>query len=331
MRKEAKGSLIMDTFDYEADFREYRKRLLAEIESRFQQEKEYAIAQQDAEVRVSNQLMKLLKESNLDVDRFRALQEAEMKKLDEYLARVRPPLIEREPNFDDRLREQLALKIATTPTNSAQPHLIGADVIADAERLKAYEGKMGNPYKWLYDANEKFKGKASVSGTPGIGGSVPYQYEWRIWYYVWQPPKKGMYSVQCFTYYHGFYTLISVPLLLWQIPYQHASVWADVELKVGGPKKYFPNYGGYVPMLVDESVDKFLDKGGWGSISAGGPLEGVSSQKIDINYNWSTPIYINVYVKFFANAKGAPTHAEVNFEDGSANYVDSPNVLFTWI
>ena len=312
-----------DMFEYEEDFRKFRKLCLAEIEDGFQQERENIEAQQEVEARVSEQIRQLMKESGLDINRVNAIEEGEAKKLDEYLARVRAPLIERDPQFDTRLRQELEFKLSHTHAGSSQAHLIGADVIAlDPEWLASYEGEMGNPAKWLFDAKKNWKGKISHYGSPGCSGGTPYHPAGTLWYYIWTPPKSGQYSILSGTYYHGFYAIYSA-FSPWSAC-SYARVHAKTELRIG-VKKPYSKY----PVGIAQDVRDIFKKEG-SSIIATGALEGSAVHSSSINYTGTGPLYINVLVSLSVTAKGSPTYAELNFEDGAANYVSPPFVIISW-
>lgn len=312
-----------DLFEYEKDFRRFRKHCLAEIENGFHQERENTKAQQEVQTRVAQQVRRLIEEGGVDPNRLNATEEAEAKKRDEYLVQVRAPLIERDPQFDVRLRQELDFKNYHTHASSCQAHLIGADVIAlDRECLEAYEGEMGNPATWLYDANKNWKGKISHSGSPGCSGGIPYHPLGTVWYYEWIPPKSGQYSILSGTYYHGFYSIYSMPLL-WS-GCNHAQVLAWTELSVG-VKKPSSQY----PVKIAKDAREFFKKES-SSIVATGALDGSAVHSLHINYTGTGPLYINVLVSLQVAAFGSPTYAELNFQDGTANYISPPFVIISW-
>lgn len=314
---------IRETFEYEEDFRNFRKQVQADVERGFQQERENLNSQQEAEARVSGQIRELLKGINPDTNRLEAIEKAEAKQLEGYMERVRPSLIERDPQFDVRLRQDLDFELSYSPANSSQAHLIGADVVAlDHEKLSTYEGEAGNPGKWLYDANKNWKGKISQTGSAGCSGGTPYHPLGTIFYFIWTPPKIGKYWIISRTAYHGYYLVYSL-LMPWSTC-NYASVKGVSEVRVGVKKS-----SSLPPQAIAYDTNNIFSKGG-SSIVANGTLDGSTFHSFEVNYTGSGPLYFNLIQSWSITAKGSPTYAEVNFQDGSANYIGPPVVAISW-
>ena len=192
--------------NYEDDFRIFRKATLTKIEQEIQQAHANWDVQQEIGLRIYEQTKPIFKKSGLDVDQLDVIEESERNKLDEFLARVRPQFIERNPQFNARLREEAVDSIYYSHSGWSEAFLIGADVYdANPENLETYEGESGNPSKWLYDAKKKWKGKAVIGGSQGCTLKTPFHPAGNIWYYTWLPPAKGNYNILAGMYYHGFH------------------------------------------------------------------------------------------------------------------------------
>lgn len=309
--------------NYEDDFRIFRKATLTKIEQEIQQAHANWDVQQEIGLRIYEQTKPIFKKSGLDVDQLDVIEESERNKLDEFLARVRPQFIERNPQFNARLREEAVDSIYYSHSGWSEAFLIGADVYdANPENLETYEGESGNPSKWLYDAKKKWKGKAVIGGSQGCTLKTPFHPAGNIWYYTWLPPAKGNYNILAGMYYHGFHLVYAyyVP----PFPFcTYAWVRAKASLRVG-VKKPYPKY----PVGIAQQDRDIIDTGG-NVYASSGVLDGSAVLSTTVNYTGGSPLYINVILSLQVVAKGYLTHAEINFQDGQANYVNPPFVIIT--
>lgn len=309
--------------DLEMVFRAFRRSILDEHERALQQLRADWEAEQAIGRRVSDEVRQILGRSNLDPAAMDELRKAENKRMHEYVEEVRRRGLERDPQRDVRLREEAERALGYIQTGWSQPYLIGADMIAETpEQLKGYEGEMGNPSKWLYEANESRRLKAWTTGSAGCVGGWSYCPSTAIWYYAWPATALGKCSVSVWLGYHGFHNLYAIP-----IPWDfcaYAGVIATAKVQVYQQVSY-PKYSKF----LGEDEHDVINKYAYGLVSFG-ILDGSAQLKTDVNITSLSQVYIAVSLSLQVAARGPVSYAELNFQDGAANYVSPPFIAITY-
>lgn len=308
--------------EYETDFRQYRRSVLDEFEHKITEEARNRAESHEVGVRIVQQMREVAAERGFEWELFDELERDEADRMDEYVDSRRAELVDREPHFDKRLRRRADEVLSHVQSGASRAYLLGADVVAlDQEWLESYDGERGNPATWLYDANKRWEGKASLKGTgPGCSGGTSYHPVGTIWYYTWLPPEPGTYYVMSLTGYHGWYG-VYVQTFPFYVPCAKAGVNATVELRVGEKRPGHSN-----PMVINHQIRSIIDKFG-SSLIEMGPLDGTARNYFQVTYHGSGPLFFNVVLSLRVRASGQLSYAELNFKDGDANYVEPPYVL----
>jgi len=307
--------------EHEEEFRAFRRTTLDQLEQEMRQTRADLEVEQEMARSVMEQSRPVFEAAGLDFGKLDSIADGEREKLERRVVKAREDLLARDVDRNSHLREHLGRALANAVPGQSQAVLVGADVFAsDLEQLSAYEGERGNPSVWLYDAAKQWKGKAVTAGAADCSGGTPYHGGGTVWYYTWQPPAIGSYDVYCGTYYHGVHVLLAqyIP----PFPFcTYAHVKATVSLRVGVKKP-----PALYPVAIGWQDRTLIDKGG-NIVYSTGVLEGSSVESLRVKYNGASPLYINVVLSLQVTAKGYLTHAELNFQDGAANYVSPPFVV----
>ena len=299
--------------EMEEEFRAFRKSRIDKYESDLERAKANWKIQDKEREKLSQERRASLSEIGIDTKKLDAKEKAEDKRLEKFLQKVRPQFVDREPEFDVRLREQALRAAFFSRFGWSQAHLLGADRLTkDIASLDGVEGEVSNPAVWLYDAekltlSEKRVGKGSGCAHPGL-----YFDETLDWYYTWIPPKSGHYAILAGQDYHGFYILEANKGLF---DCKRASVSAYAKLHL---YQYFGR--GTKKQVV-------IDKEGQ-NISESGFLYGSSVWSFTEYLGGGDQVSILISFDVCAEARGSGSYAEINFAEGKANYVNAPYVFF---
>ena len=298
--------------EMEGEFREFRKSKLDEYESDLERAKADFRIQEKERDKLEQERRASLSELGVDTDKLDAKEKEEEKRLEKFLRKVRPQFVDREPEFDVRLREQALRAAFFSRFGWSQAHLLGADRLApNIESLEGVEGEVSNPSVWLYDATKLDVSAVETGKGSGCGRYLDFVN--RInWYYSWVPPETGHYSILAAQEYHGFYMLQAN--WTWY-SCKGAAVRADAMLQL---HQYFDRKKRKETVI--DKVDTNIYKTGF--------LDGSIVWSFSEYLKGEDEVRISVMFDVDADARGSGSYAEINFEDGKANYVNAPVVFF---
>lgn len=314
---EKKSAFPEDLAKMEEMFRELRKSTNDEYDKELDSLKVEWEIQQKERKEEEKEIRTFLSEMGVDLRKYLSnlekMEKNDLKKLHSFLKRCKPQFVDREPNYDMRLREEIQRTSFFNSNNWNQANLIGADLLApDKEFLSEIEGEQHNPGVWLYDA-KKVKDK-SVSTGKGCGcsayGHMPYAHT-TVWYYTYMPPHNGKYWIYAGINYHGFFVIYANDK-------SYNSKNAEIHVKTDIEAiQYFPR-GIREHRIIDLDDD---------NISKSGLLDAKKIWSFNEIFGGGDLVQLRVRFAIDTDARGNGSYAEVNFQDGKANYIDAPFIF----
>lgn len=228
---------------------------------------------------------------------------------------MRPKFVDRDPEFDVRLREQALRAAFFSRFGWSQARLLGADLLSpNIASLEGVEGEVSNPGVWLYKPEKVDLMDNITDHGSGCGLSIAFHPLWSMggWYYSWIPPKSGTYSILAGQEFHGFY-ILQANKGFFNCKRAGVRVYAELELH-----QYFDR-GSRKRTVIDKEGQ---------NISETGFLDGSLVWSFSEYLKGGDQVLITVYFDVLAEARGSGSYAEINFMDGNANYVNAPAVFF---
>lgn len=302
--------------EMEEEFREFRKSKIDKYESGLERAKADFRIQEKEREKLSQERRAILSEIGIDTDKLDAKEKAEEKRLEKFLLEARPKFVDRDPEFDFRLREQALRAAFFSRFGWSQARLLGADLLSpNIASLEGVEGEVSNPGAWLYkpekvEVMEDATGHGWGCGPAGLA-LHPF-YTMGGWYYSWIPPKTGTYSILAGQEFHGFYILQANKGFF---NCKRASVLAYAEFEL---HQYFDR-GSRKRTVIDKEGQ---------NISETGFLDGSLVWSFSEYLRGGDQVLIYVFFNVLAEADGSGSYAEINFMAGNANYVNAPVVFF---
>jgi hypothetical protein len=306
--------------DPETVFRAVRTTILENYERDVMQHGADLELQNALATRVSARTRELWQRSQLDVGAAEALLEAERREMEAQIEQARSRLLGLAPARAERLRTEAERALGLIESGFSRAFLLGADVIGEASEPR--EGEVGNPATWLYDANQQWKGKTSVTGQANTcAWTMPYHPIGTIWYFVWSATFIGSCTVSAFVGYYGSRTLYALPLPFLYCGSAGATgkVKLDVYQQVGYPNPTYSKLLGHADATVlDDQYTGVI-------IMTSTRVDGYQMPSVTVNITSTSLVFISVTLSLQVMASGPISYSELNFQDGS-NYVLPPLV-----
>lgn len=313
----SESSFHYNMAEIEQEFRRLRDSTMQEYEQELERWREEEEIIAEAGRRYSEQTKSILTENGVDTENlFRGLARAwkeEERELDNFLSKVRPQLIDRDPELDVRAREQAARSLFSSSFGCSEAYLIGVDLLGpDAESIGGDEGEVGNPGTWLYGKKPgEIRHISTGSGSGCVGRAVPVPSK-ANWWFTWGVPKKGNYLFWAVINYYGFYLVKANDGCF---SCKRADISAEARLSV------------HQQWSTPDKVSKIIDMGSQ-HIHKSSTLDGRKEWKFWQFLNVG-PVFVKVSVSACTQAKGSGSYAEVNFKNGKSAYIDIPVILIS--
>ncbi len=293
--------------EIERQFREFHEATTKEYDDRVQQWKKQVEKQRPLLQADEKEMRDSLKKSNIDIDLLDKRIKRSSDDLQAHLKTVRPGFINR-PSLLAADFKQRSLEAATLP--GSRRHLFppyAASLMArDKSYLAGIDGEMGNP--WIFPSNPgqiKFKDTSSGDGWGCWAVATPPPPTFNIWYFF-VPDQSATWELTAITGFHGFYILRADDGIF---TCKSAEVHTEVKLDV------FQYYWQSSPVfklidIVEDNVD--------------------TAQNYDsTQFNWDDfslkagdPVWVMVTITIDAFANGGGSYAEMNYSDGTANFIE---------
>lgn len=302
--------------ELEEHFRRVRREMIAEYEQRFEAARRaFEMHSKESESTVDAN-RKVLEDLGLDLKKLEELDKAEDKKLEAFLARVRPKFIEREVDLEQRQRDRVVRTHFYNTLQAIQPACIGADLLAsEASLLKDVTGASGpgNPGLWLNNPNDVKDIKVSHNGhwtTSACGAAVGGAHKSHIWHYPYTPDHSGVHWILASLPYHGFYVLNSNDTF-WLCKFAEVEVSAYIEIH-----QYF-SHGKQKQTIFSRKR---------ANANEADLVAGAAVWDFDVHLVAGDSATISIGLDLIAVAKGGGSYAEINFDTGVANDIGPPIV-----
>lgn len=293
--------------EVERQFRELHNASTEEYEEQVQQWKRLVAVQREYLQADEKEMRDSLRKSSIDLD----LLDKRIKRSDDDLqsflkaARVervnRPSL--RVSDFKNRSLEAAALpdpgRYLLTPYASSL-------MVRDKSYLEGIEGEMGNP--WIFPSNPGQLKVKDISRGDGWGcwatasGPPP---TFTVWYYF-IPDRTATWELTAITVFHGFYILRADDGIF---TCKSAEVHTEVKLEAF---QYFWK-SSPVFKLIDIDDD---------NINATKTYDSTQFNWDNFSLKAGDPVWVKVSISLDAFANGGGSYAEINYSDGTANYIE---------
>jgi len=285
-----------------------REETKTEIEERLRKDKEARKRANEQEKSKEEAARKQLKDAGTPIEK---LEKDDQKRNKEGLDRIktlREDLILGPSRLAEDIRHQAVDKALVPATEAGRAALVGRELYAsDAKFLEHIEGEVGNPFATPYDPHTA-NPWCWASGA-GWWTSADITIYSTFWFYFY-PWANQYFSVTPNVTFHGFY-ILRADDAWWNSKY--AKVECDVRVRayqynwksegVFGVINHGDDNIDYSTRFDDDRHFYYSFLGGAGDLA-----------------------WIRVMVRINAYARGDGSYAEINFADGTANYLQVPHV-----
>ncbi len=292
--------------EIEQQFRELNEGIVKEYEDELRDLKEQQERRRKKLQEDEKEVRDILRDSRIDVDRLEELEHKGANDLKEYLKDVRPKLIDRPTRLPMDFKERSVYASISSQAGSTLVSPYGASLLAPKKSLiKQVEGETGNP--WILPFNPEEINILDISEGSGWGcwatGKAP-PVKYNVWF-NFVPDETSMWDLITIFGFHGFYILKAHDRFN---NCKSAEVLTEVKMNV---YQYFW-HGWKNFKLIDKDDDnieltKFYDSGH------------LFDYTTNLKAGDSTWVLVQVSVQ--ASANGGGSYAEINFSDGTANYI----------
>ena len=293
--------------EIERQFREFHDVSTKEYEARVQQWKKM-VDQQRARLQEDEKEMRdSLKKSNIDLDLLDRRIKRSNDTLQAYLKSARPEPVNR-PSLSVADFKERSLDAATIAGSSRHlfPPYAASLMARDKSYLAGIDGEMGNP--WIFPSNPgkiKFKDTSTGDGWGcwAVASGPPPTFT--VWYFF-VPDQTATWELTAITTFHGFYILRADDGIF---TCKSAEVHAEVKLDVF--QYFWKSSPVFKPVNVeDDNVN-------------------TTQTYNSTQFNWDNfslkagdPVWVKVSISLDAFANGGGSYAELNFSDGTANFIE---------
>ncbi len=259
----------------------------------------------------------ILRASGVDTDRIEQFEREEAERYSKYLEELRPKLIERQNNRPELINNQSVMTTFASYTDSIILPPFSAEVlVSDRIYLDEIDGEEeendlskspDNPGDIKLKVAQKGDG---VFGTPDwLGGILVPFVEYDL-YYTFVPPTSGTYQIKSSLDFHGFYILKANDK--W---WNFKSAFVNLSVNMDVNQHFWQGKTEHKIIDIEKSnVDTYQIFDEARQITTYADLVGGDSATVLVN------IHLN------AGADGNGSYAELNFSDGSGNFIH-PNLL----
>ena len=248
----------------------------------------------------------ILRDSGIAVDRLEELEHKDAQDLKNYLKEVRPKLIGRPTGMARDFKESSVVSWISSQAHSTLISPYGASLLAPEKRfLEGVEGEVGNP--WILPNNPQDINILDISEGSGWGcwaegKGVPVRYN--VWF-NFVPDETSMWDLLALFGFHGFYILKAHDK--W---YNCKSAEVLVEVNMNVYQYFWHGWKSF--SLIDKSD---------GNIELAKLYDSGHLFDYTTNLKADDATWVVLQISIFAYASGGGSYAEINFSDGSANYI----------
>jgi hypothetical protein len=293
--------------EIERQFRELHDASTKEYEEQIQQWKKLAEQERERLRADEKEMRDSLKKSSIDLDLLDRRIKRSSDNLQAFLKSARQEQINRPSRRVADFKEH-SLDAATTAGSGRQifPPYASSLMAPDKSYLEGIEGEMGNP--WIFPSNPgqiKIKSTDSGDGWGCWATAGPPAPKYTTWYYF-IPDQTATWELTAITVFHGFYVLRADDGIF---TCKVAKVRTTLELDV--LQYYWKGVQTY--KLIDISDD---------DINTSKNYDSTQFNWVHFGLKAGDPVWVKVEVSIDAIASGGGSYAEMNFSDGSANYIE---------
>jgi hypothetical protein len=285
-----------------ATFLRLREDAMTELQEEYERSRYVSSLQQEERAEQAEASRQLIMRTGIDEQHLAGLEAADGLLLDSFLGEVRPPLIEERTSPGNGLHDHIS-RALLNPKRAENAALLGAEI-------SVINAKGEQKNAWL-DSGEIKDAKNDRTGS-GWGCNqiiipVPVR---ATWWYSWVPPEDGWYSFLVLAAYRGFLILRAHDSLL-SCKYAEVKAWSRARVY-----QYYW-HGTHEQQVIKEGSSVIQQ-----------------AYRIDRNVSFSfyellqggDAITLQLWVTLDAWARGGGSYAEINFADGTQNYISSPFV-----
>jgi hypothetical protein len=270
-------------------------------------------AQAESAQRADEGTIQSLRDAGVEVEPLRKLERQSEEALERFLARVRPSLVERPPLQAQDARRR-ALRFSAQSANRIVVPTHAATLLAvDRVDLDDMKGEGDGLWVLPFDPSElKLKRASTGSGwgcVAAVAGPPPPT---AVIWFMFVPDQTGSWWLNVYAEAHGFYVLRADDRW-YNCKHATASVGVSVDVN-----QYDYWHGEQQTRLLDRDDDNIS-------------LYELLDLPIGLAYSTSLragdPVYVALTLTIDAFALGSGSFAEVNFADGTGNYVKPYGLL----
>lgn len=288
--------------DTDVWFQNLRQKTLEELRQDIQHKNRVFSLQLNERLQRDQEARRFLQECGLDLQRLDQAEKQEEQLLDQFLQQTRPPLLKRPRKQEAPIRTQQAKKQLVS--EMGQPlTLAGTDVVTNL--------RTGSEPTFTPQIARNIKNTMSGSGWGcGVKENPNYPDTMAYWWYTYTPSQSRVHNFWVSTPYAGFY-VIRANDRWYNCKYSKTYAFYEVDVY------QFSWRGADRRTVVDRRS---------GNINETGRLEGALYWSFTHPLEGGAPVTVRITATLDVYAQGSGDYGELNFADGTDNYLDEPVV-----
>jgi hypothetical protein len=311
------GNGMPSSIEVDLRFRRLQKEIIHAYEEELKRDKERRARWVQPRQKRNEPVREILRAAQIDVERLDRFLKEDEATLEDFLREQRPPFVERSPGHQAEDAKKLARLTGLPISNRTAATVYAATLLAsDQANLEGNSGQRGNPWILPFNPGQvkiKARNWGQGWGCYDFGPTYgPSRVSATFWF-VFTPDRTAMWNLLALINLHGFYILTAHDDW-WDCKHAMAHVEATMDVF-----QYFwhgtKRFG-----LLDFGADnineaRLFDEAGNFDYQAGLRAGDLA--------------FVNVTISMNVYAQGGGSYSEVNFSDGTANFIE-PLILFAW-
>ncbi len=298
-------------------FRRLQRETIHNYEKELELNKERWLRWVKPRQRRDEQVREILRAAQIDIERLNRFLEEDEATLGDFLREVRPPLVERSSASSTENAKKLA-RLTELPIGGRTSATVYAATLlaSDPANLEGNPGQPGNPWILPFNPNQvriKARSWGQGWGCYDFGPTYGPSRASATFWFVFTPERTAMWNLLALINLNGFYILTANDDW-WDCKHAEAHVEADMDVF-----QYYWNGAKRFPLL-DLGAD---------NINEASLFNEAGNFDYQAGLRAGDFAFVKVTISVTVHAQGGGSYSEVNFSDGTANFLH-PLILFAW-
>lgn len=298
-------------------FHKLQREAIHAYEERLEMDKERREHWVKPRQRRDEQVREILRTAQIDIERLDRFLKEDGETLEDFLRELRPPFVERSSASRAQNAKRLARLTGLPICNRTSATVYAATLLAsDPANLEGNAGQRGNPWILPFNPGQvriKARNWGQGWGCYDFGPTYGPSRASAAFWFAFIPDRTAMWNLLALVNLNGFYILTANDDW-WDCKHAEAHVEADMDVF-----QYYWNGTKRFPLL-NLSAD---------NINAARLFDEAGNFDYQAGLRAGDFAFVKVTISLSVHAQGGGSYSEVNFSDGTANFLE-PLILFAW-